>query len=78
VNCLDCTTAGHPSPAVAVCHTCGAAVCPDHAAVRAHHLTRTEPINQVITVEPPARLVSCTVCAAARDAAHHDTHRAGH
>jgi hypothetical protein len=75
VNCLDCTTAGQPTAAVAVCHACGAAVCTDHAVVREHHLTHTVPLNRVVVVEPPARLVWCTTCAAAHDAAaHHDTH----
>jgi hypothetical protein len=69
VNCLDCTLADHPAVAVAVCHTCGAAVCRNHAVVRPHHLTRSVPINQVVAVEPPARLVRCTTCDAAHDAA---------
>lgn len=73
MNCLDCAADGRTTPAVAVCHTCGAAACPDHAVVREHHLTYTVPINRVVHVEPPARLVWCTVCAAAHDAAaHHD------
>ena len=71
MNCLDCASTGRPAVAVAVCHTCGAAACLDHLVVRPHHLTRTVPINQVVVVEPPARLVWCTTCTAAHDAAHH-------
>lgn len=75
MNCLDCATAGRAVAAVAVCHTCGAAVCADHAVVRPHHLTRNVPINQTVVVEPAARLVRCTVCDAAHEAAtHHDAH----
>lgn len=37
MNCLDCSTGGESSMAVAVCHDCGAAVCADHAVARDHH-----------------------------------------
>jgi hypothetical protein len=74
VNCLDCTTTGRAVAAVAVCHTCGAAVCADHAVVRPHHLTRNVPINQTVVIEPAARLVRCAVCDAAHEAATHHEH----
>ncbi len=75
MNCLDCSSAGQPTTAVAVCHSCGAAVCALHAVVRDHHLIRTAPINKQIIIEPAARLVWCSTCAAAHDAAaHHDAH----
>jgi hypothetical protein len=69
VNCLDCTIGGRAVAAVAVCHTCGAAVCLDHAVARPHHLTRTAPINQTVLVEPAARIVRCSTCDAAHEAA---------
>jgi hypothetical protein len=72
MDCMDCSVAGPAMAAVAVCHDCGAAVCRSHAVVREHHLTRTVPINQVVPVEPPARIVRCAVCAAAHDAARPD------
>jgi hypothetical protein len=78
VNCLDCASAGRTRAAVAVCHACGAAGCEDHVVVRPHHLTRTVPINQVVTVEPPARVVRCTTCDAAHEAAVHHGHGAVH
>jgi hypothetical protein len=77
MNCFDCADINPPAPAaVGVCHSCGAGVCKDHAIVLDHYLTRTEPIDQVITIEPPARLIWCGVCFAANNAAvHHDRHR---
>ena len=76
MNCLDCTGSSVSTVAVAVCHSCGAGVCTDHANIRDHYLTRTEPIDQVVRIEPPARLIWCGACAAANEAAaHHDPHR---
>ena len=79
MNCFDCSTVGEPSMAVAVCQDCGAAVCPDHAVSRDHHLTRTVTINRIIVVEPPGRLIRCQVCTGAHDAVAHpsDTRRDG-
>lgn len=71
MNCLDCALAGLDRTSVAVCHACGAAVCTEHAVVRAHHLTRIVTINRPVPVEPPARLVWCQTCAAAHEAASH-------
>ena len=83
MNCFDCTLAGVTTPAVALCHDCGAAVCLEHAFVRRHHLTRTATINRIIVVEPPARLVRCATCNAAvvavdRDAAPRRRHTEQH
>ena len=79
MNCLDCADIGSTSSAVGICHSCGAGVCMEHAKVLDHFLVRTEPIDQVIRIEPPARLVWCGTCAAANEAAvHHDRHRGQH
>ena len=81
MHCLDCTTIGSPTTAVGVCHCCGAGVCVDHAKIHDHYLTRSEPIDQVIRIEPPARSLWCGACAAANEAAvHHDRRhgRPGH
>lgn len=74
MNCYDCHLAERATAAVGICHWCGAAVCPEHAVVRAHHLTHTVPINRVEVIEPPGRLVGCAVCTAAHDAARAATH----
>ena len=31
MNCYDCANHHTATPAVAICHDCGAGVCPDHA-----------------------------------------------
>lgn len=68
MNCFDCAALGTANPAVGVCVECGAAVCARHAQVTARWRTRTEVINRVVTVEPPTRLLRCTLCQAAHDA----------
>jgi len=72
MNCYDCALAGTVTPAVAVCHDCGASVCIVHSVTRQRHLTRTVTINRTITVEPPARLLRCATCATAKDAVRRD------
>jgi hypothetical protein len=71
MNCLDCALAGTTNAAVATCHSCGAAVCANHAIIQPHHLHRIVPLNRPIPVEPPARLITCDTCAAAQHAAQH-------
>jgi len=72
MNCYDCATLDHLTrAAVGVCHECGAAVCADHTTVAHRYLTRTALINRVETVNPPARVIYCTTCAAAHAAAGH-------
>ena len=73
MNCFDCATHGEASSAVAICAGCGAGLCLEHADVHPRWLTRTMAINRTVTVESPARVVQCGVCAHAEEAA---THRA--
>ena len=77
MNCLDCASHDRASPAVGVCHGCGAGVCLDHAIARDRYLTRIIPISMEVEVEPPARILRCAVCAAADDALRHSK-KAGH
>ena len=69
MNCYDCAPHHNATAAVAVCHDCGAAVCPDHAVTTDHHLTRMVGLGMSIPLEPAARIVRCTTCAAAVRAA---------
>jgi hypothetical protein len=69
MNCYDCATDDSAIPAVAICHDCGAGVCPDHAVTSAHHLTRMVPLGLFVPIEPAARIVRCTTCATAVTAA---------
>ena len=68
MNCYDCAVVGVHRDAVAVCVDCGAAVCVEHAVSAQHWLTRTQLINRVERVDPPARVVRCGFCHAARTA----------
>jgi hypothetical protein len=69
VNCFDCAAVGHQVAAVGVCLDCGAGICAEHVRLSPHWLTRTEVINRVVAVEPPARMLRCPVCQAACEAA---------
>jgi hypothetical protein len=68
MNCLDCTSNDRATPAVGICHDCGAGICLDHAVTRDHYLKRILTIAQEVAVEPPARILRCQVCSAAIDA----------
>ncbi len=69
MHCYDCATHDTAAAAVAICHDCGAGVCPDHASTSPHYLTRAVPLGRVVPIEPAARIVRCTTCAAAVTAA---------
>lgn len=69
MNCYDCAAHGQDTPAVAICADCGAALCRDHARLTPRWLTRTAAVMREIPVEPPARVIRCGICQAARDAA---------
>jgi hypothetical protein len=68
MTCYDCAARGEVAPAVAICVSCGAALCMAHAVLDVRYLTRTAVINRVETVDTPARVVHCQVCAAAIEA----------
>lgn len=75
MNCFDCTALGKTVAAVGICADCGAGICPDHARLSPHWLTRTQVINRQVVVEPPARVLRCSVCQTAHDAAEGPRHR---
>lgn len=66
MNCYDCAIVADSRDAVAVCADCGAGVCIEHAVSSMHWLTRTHVINRLERVEPPARVIRCGTCHAAR------------
>ncbi|MFZ0013212.1 MAG: DUF2180 family protein [Acidimicrobiia bacterium] len=70
MNCYECAQSGLTTPAVAVCHDCGAGVCPDHASPGQHTLTVVRATNTRSPVDPPQRRIWCRTCAAAIDAAN--------
>lgn len=70
MHCLDCCmNSGDEHDAVAICHSCGAAVCERHASALPVYLTRIGVIMREERVEPPAREILCPTCLAARLAA---------
>lgn len=68
MNCLDCAANDQVTPAVGVCHDCGAGICIDHVVSMDHHLKRIMTISMEVEVEPPARVLRCDVCTTAVDA----------
>jgi len=67
--CLDCLRAEKERDVVGVCHSCGAGVCVEHAAIVPVHLVHIGVILREERVEPPARELLCSTCLAARRAA---------
>jgi hypothetical protein len=66
VNCLDCAQdLDTDRPAIAVCSTCGAAVCISHAVVALFRRPVGPGSGQPMTTESPSRNVTCLTCAQA-------------
>jgi hypothetical protein len=70
MNCYDCAQADLATTAVAVCHDCGAGICPEHAVRGQHTLTVARPVYYQAPVDPPQRRIWCQICAAAIEAAN--------
>ena len=70
MNRYDCTQNGLDTLAVAVCHDCGAGLCPDHTAVSQHTLTVVRATSWQTPVEAPQRRIRCHTCPAAVIAAN--------
>jgi hypothetical protein len=73
MNCYDCSRAGHPQPAVAVCAACGAGVCLDCARIGHQTMHRMAGLVSAEVSDIETRVVNCPSCA---DAVHAH-HRAG-
>ncbi len=71
MNCFDCAALNTKTPAVAICHDCGAGLCTQHASVSEHHLTITRALNMQVPVEPPQRRIRCSACTNAIAAQRH-------
>jgi hypothetical protein len=68
MDCFDCAALYRVTSAVAVCADCGAGMCPEHTRVSPRWLMRIVPIGRRERTGPPARVIRCAVCQAARDA----------
>jgi hypothetical protein len=66
MNCLDCRQdLDTMRSAVAVCLSCGAAVCISHAVVRQSRRPVGPGSAQSLTSEAPTRTITCLTCAQA-------------
>lgn len=63
MQCFDCALEARISPAVAVCSTCGAGLCTDHA-VSGHADEPMATVGNPTTHRLPGRRVVCHTCAA--------------
>jgi hypothetical protein len=70
MKCLNCALANVQTTAVAVCVSCGAALCLKHSVIEERWLTRPAVMLREEPVEPPARIVQCATCATAHAAQH--------
>ena len=52
MNCFDCAAMEAVPPLWPYAADCGAGLCPDHAHVEAHWLTRMAVINRTVVVSP--------------------------
>ena len=64
MQCLECHQHQHEQEAVAVCQTCGAAVCEEHAVIGTRRIRRGPIFGAPDEAE--VRKVQCAACAAAR------------
>ena len=68
--CMDCARAGKKSDAAALCHSCSAALCLDHALVIPRRLDRMVHVLKSKDLPIQARMILCETCKAALDQRH--------
>ncbi|SEG87066.1 hypothetical protein SAMN05216223_11832 [Actinacidiphila yanglinensis] len=64
MNCFDCDATGRNTPAIAVCATCGAGACTDHAETSPQLLRHPNGLGTT-TLPNAARRIQCVTCAGA-------------
>jgi hypothetical protein len=62
MNCLECAKEGVSRLAVALCHSCCAALCLDHAEIVPQRLEMRVPVCGTATLPIAARQVLCHTC----------------
>lgn len=76
--CYECQQGGKARDAVALCHHCSAALCPEHALVLSDPVTAQYPVCQTLVLPLRARVFLCSTCREAlRQTMEHDRERAG-
>lgn len=67
MQCFACAQKDVTTDAVAICSSCGAAVCLDHAVVMEKPVTAHQGVASVHVLPIKAQRVLCQVCAAAQN-----------
>jgi hypothetical protein len=60
--CLECAQGGVQTPAVAICHSCSAALCLEHAEIVPQYLKVGAPGRKSLTLPIAARSILCRTC----------------
>jgi hypothetical protein len=60
--CYECQQVGKSRDAVALCHHCSAALCPEHALVISDPVTTQCPVCKTVVLPLRARLLLCGTC----------------
>jgi hypothetical protein len=68
--CMDCEGKGLHRTAVALCHSCSAALCLEHAEVLPKRLEMSVPVYNTVELPIAARLVLCSTCRRAIEQPH--------
>jgi len=70
MNCMECERGGIHRTAVALCHSCSAALCLEHAEVVPKRLEMQVPVCKTVALPIAARLVLCGTCRRAVEQPH--------
>lgn len=60
--CYECRQVDQRRDAVALCHHCSAALCPDHALIFSDPVTSQYPICKTVVYPLRARVFLCSTC----------------
>jgi len=60
--CYECQQAGKRRDAVALCHHCSAALCPEHALILSDPVTAPYPVCKTVVLPLHARVFLCSTC----------------
>ncbi len=60
--CYECHKAATRQEAVAICHHCSAALCPEHATLLKDPMTAQYAVGKTVVLPLLARIFLCSVC----------------
>jgi len=76
--CYECQQAGRTRDAVALCHHCSAALCPEHALILSDPVTAQYPVCQTVVLPLRARVFLCGTCREALRQTIEDSFKGAH